>query len=79
MTPHNHCKIKFLSLKSYTVDSYEKALDEINFPYPENLANVNDTYSNFFQNLMEVIDKVAPVKNKIIKRNSQEWFGSEIW
>ena len=27
---------------------------------------------------MEVIDKVAPVKNKRIKRSSQEWFDSEI-
>ena len=27
---------------------------------------------------MEVIEKVASVKNKRIKRNSQEWFGSEI-
>ena len=26
------------------------------------------------QKLMEVIDKAAPVKNKRIKRNSQEWF-----
>ena len=27
---------------------------------------------------MEVIDKVALVKNKRTKRNSQEWFDSEI-
>ena len=27
---------------------------------------------------MEVIDKVVPVKNKRIKRNSQEWFDNEI-
>ena len=27
---------------------------------------------------MEVIDKVAPDKNKRIKRNSQEWFDSQI-
>ena len=27
---------------------------------------------------MEVIDKVAPVRSKRIKRNSQEWFDSEI-
>ena len=40
--------------------------------------NVNDAYSNFIQKLMEVIDKVAPVKSKRIKRNSQEWFDSEI-
>ena len=44
----------------------------------KNLDNVNDAYSNFIQKLMEVIDKVAPVKNKRIKRNSQEWFDSEI-
>ena len=34
--------------------------------------------SDFIQKLIEVIDKVAPVKNKRIKRNSQEWFDSEI-
>ena len=27
---------------------------------------------------MEVIDKVAQVKNKRIKKNSQEWFDSQI-
>ena len=27
---------------------------------------------------MEVIDKVVPVRNKGVKRNSQEWFDSEI-
>ena len=35
--------------------------------------NVNDAYSNFNQKLMEVIDKVAPVK-----RNSRQWFDIEI-
>ena len=44
----------------------------------KNLDNVNDAYSNFIQKLMEVIDKVAPVKNKRIKRNSQEWLDREI-
>ena len=27
---------------------------------------------------MEVIDKVAPAKNKRIKKNSQQWFDSDI-
>ena len=39
---------------------------------------MNDAYSNFILKLMEVIDKVAPVKNKRIKRNSQDWFGRVI-
>ena len=38
--------------------------------------NVND--ASFIQKLMEVIDKVAQVKNKTIKKNSQEWFDSQI-
>ena len=73
-----HKQIKFRSLKNYTIDGYEKALVEINFPEYKSFDNVNDAYSNFIQKLMEVIDKVAPVKNKRIKRNSQEWFDSEI-
>ena len=68
-----HKQIKFRSFKSYTIDGYKKALVEINFSKYKNFDNVNDAYSNVIQKLMEVIDKVAPVKNKRIKRNSQEW------
>ena len=71
-------KAKFGSFKNNTIDGYEKALVETNFPEYKNFDNVNDAYSNFIQKLMEVIDKVASVKNKRIKRNSQEWFDSEI-
>ena len=27
---------------------------------------------------MNVIDKVAPLKERLVKQNSQEWFGGEI-
>ena len=73
-----HKQIKFCSFKNYTIDGYEKALVEINFLDYKNFDNVNDAYSNFILKLMEVIDKVAPVKNKRIKRNSQDWFGRVI-
>ena len=73
-----HKQITFRSFKNYTIDGYEKALVEINFPEYKKFDNVNDAYSNFIQKLMEVTDKVAPVKSKRIKRNSQEWFDSEI-
>ena len=66
-----HKQIKFRSFKNYTIDGYEKVLVEINFPEYKNFDNVNDAYSNFIQKLTVVIDKVAPVKNRI-KRNSQE-------
>ena len=74
----SHKQIIFRSFKNYTIDGYEKTLVAINFPEYKKLDNVSDAYSNFIQQLMEVIDKVAPVKSKRIKRNSQEWFDSEI-
>ena len=73
-----HKQITFRSFKNYTIDGYEKALVEINFPEYKKFDNVNDAYSNFIQKLTEVIDKVASVKSKRIKRNSQGWFDSEI-
>ena len=63
-----HNQIKLCSFKNYTV--------EINFPEYEDFDNVND--ASFIQKLMEVIDKVAQVKNKRIKKNSQGWFDSQI-
>ena len=73
-----HKQITFRSFKNYTIYGYEKALVEINFSDCKKFDNVNEAYSDFIQKLTEVIDKVAPVESKWIKRNSQEWFDSEI-
>ena len=54
---------------------YEKALVEINFPEYKKFDYVNAAYSNFIQKLMKA---VSAVKNKRIKRNSQQRFDSEI-
>ena len=35
-------------------------------------------YTIFIIKLIEVFDKTAPVNKKRIKRNSREWFDSEI-
>ena len=78
MVISGHKQIKFRSFKNYSIDGYEKALVESNFPGYKNLDNVNYAYSNVIQKLIEVIDKVAPVKNKRTKRNSQEWLDREI-
>ena len=46
-----HKKITFRSFKNYTIDGYEKALVEINFPKYKKFDNVNDAYSKFIQKL----------------------------
>ena len=59
-----HKQIKLRSFKNYAIDGYEETLIEFNFPDYTNFDNVNVAYSNFIQKLMEVINNVAPVKNK---------------
>ena len=63
-----HKEIKSHSLRNYTVDRYEKTLGKVKFPNYEDIDNANDAYSKFIQKLMALIDKVAPVKNKRMKR-----------
>ena len=64
--------------KNYSADIHEEALGRVDFPNYHNFKNINDTYSNFIQKVMGVIDLVAPIKSRRIKQNSQEWFDSEI-
>ena len=65
-----HKQKTFRSFKNYTIDGYEKALVNVNFSEYKKFDDVNYAYSNFIQKLMEVIDKIVPVKSKRIKMNS---------
>ena len=73
-----HKKIKFRSLKDYTVDAYKNALKKINFPNYEYFEDVNRAYSDFFQKLMSVIDNIARCKTKRVNGNNQNWFDGEV-
>ena len=39
---------------------------------------MNKAYEIFIQKLMTVYDKLAPLKTKQVKVNSQEWFDWEV-
>ena len=51
---------------------------QVDFPNYESFGDVNEAYSNFFQKLMTVIDKIAPYKSKQVKGNTQKWFDGEV-
>ena len=70
--------LNFRSLKNYTADYYKETLKQVDFPNYENFGDVNEAYSNFFQKLMTVIDKIAPYKSKRVKGNTQKWFDGEV-
>ena len=48
------------------------------FPNYEKYSNVNKAYDNFFEKLMEVVNKIAPLKTMRIKNTSSEWFDRKI-
>ena len=48
------------------------------FPNYEKYSNANKVYDNFFEKLMEVVNKIAPLKTVRIKNTSSEWFDRKI-
>ena len=70
--------IHFHSLKNYRVDDYKKSLGQSVFPNYEIFGDVDAAYSDFFQKIMTVIDKVAPFKTERVEGNSQKWFDGDV-
>ena len=75
---NTHKKISFRSLKDYSPDLFENCLKGIDFPNYENFTDIDAAYSDFMDKLMSAIESIAPIKEKRIKNNSQEWFDGEI-
>ena len=75
---------KFLGLKEartfkhYSADLFKETLTSINFPNYQNFNDATEAYDDFIQKIMVAIDKVATIKERRIKHNSQEWFDGEI-
>ena len=66
-----HKQISYRSFKNYSVDEYEKALGKVTFPNHEKY-NINKAYNDFFQNLIEVVNNIAPLKAARIKSTNNE-------
>ena len=58
--------MKFHSFKHHKVDLFEQKLSKLNF------NDINEAYNDFIQKIMNVIDKVTPMKERRVKQNSQE-------
>ena len=74
----SHKQIKIRLFEHYTVDLFEQELSKLNFPNYRNLNDINEAYNDFIQKIINVIDKFAPLKERRVKQNSQEWFDGEI-
>ena len=74
-----HKHTEFRSFKHYPTDPFKKTLTIINFPNYQNFNDATEAYDDFFQKNLVAIDKVAPIKEKRIKHNSQECFDGKIF
>ena len=68
-----HNTINLRSQKKYSKDSFLEQLWEIQFPNYQNFSCIND----FLEKLMEVIDKITPLREMRIKWSSKPWFDWE--
>ena len=65
-------------MKKYRVDDHKKSLGQLVFLNYKIFDNVNALYSDFFQKIMTVTDKIAPFKNKQVKVNIQKLFDGKV-
>ena len=56
----------------------KRALDNQSFQTTKFWTNVNAAYSDFFQKIMTVIDKIVSFKAKRVNGNTQKWFDGEV-
>ena len=61
--------------KNYLADLFEETVASINFPNYQNFNDAAEAY--FIQKIMVAIDKVALIKERRVKHNSEEWFDHE--
>ena len=73
-----HNTIRIRSLKNYTKEVFIEKLQEIKFPNYRNFDCVNSAYKHFVDKIMEVIEKLAPIKEIRIKGASKPWFDGEV-
>ena len=65
-------------MKNYSKELFLEELSKLAFPDYSTFQCVNTAYSDFISKLMTVIDKIAPIKEIIVKGNSKPWFDRNI-
>ena len=58
-------------MKNYTKDLFIHKISEIQFPNYSYFENVNDAYQDLLNKFMNVIDKIAPLRQIRVKSNSK--------
>ena len=73
-----HKTIKIRSMKRYSQDLFLEELEKAQFPDYSQFEDMHKAYSHFSDKLLQVLEKIAPIKEVRIKNHNQEWFDGEV-
>ena len=73
-----HRSFKSRSLKGYDLNNFQDIIDNINWVEITNICDVDISWDRFQTTFLEVLDKIAPLKETRIKQRSQPWINNDI-
>ena len=73
-----HKSVKSRSLKGYNVNNFQHILNNINWMEITNMCDVDTAWDCFQSIFLEILDKIAPLKETRIKQRSQPWINNDI-
>ena len=65
-------------MKSYDKGVFVDKLSSLDWTKVSNDENVNDSWKTFHEMFLEILDRVAPVKNVRLKQRTEQWFTGDI-
>ena len=75
---HKHNNVFLRSRKHYTVNLLVEGLRKVKLLNYERFSNIDEAYTDFLNELMKVINEIAPSKEIRINSNNQDWFDKEV-
>ena len=75
---NSHKTVLVRSMKNYSKEGFNNALQNITFPNYETFLCVDKAYNDFQAKFLSIIDTFCPSKETRIKNSSSEWFDVEI-
>jgi hypothetical protein len=71
-------KREFRSVKNVDWDSFDSIVQSFTFNFDNTQQNLNSEFWRFNNFVMNEIDKVAPVKKRVVKGKNNPWFAADI-
>ena len=75
---YTHNTLYSRSYKKYTKEKFIDKLRNANFPDYSLFDNVDKAYESFINLFSNIINDIAPIKEKSIKGTSKSWFNNEV-